>query len=142
MEMRLANTALGVALTASFCVSCSAPTTQLSAEESPRAEAAQAQPDTEAAEERVALARRSVGEAQSQLATAPTGKGTRNDLAAIREDLRAASTLLAEAEAALAAGRYDEASTKAQAAIGAADTVKRAIEQARAIRALRPGTGA
>jgi hypothetical protein len=141
MDMRLATTVLGVALAVSMGTGCTAPAAQSAAQESPRAGVEQEQPDREAAA-RVALARASVAEAQSLFAAAPTGKGTRADLAAIREDLTAAATLLAQAEAALEASRFDEATAKAASAVGAADTVKRAIEQAGAIRAFRPGTGA
>jgi len=141
MDRRLAATVLGVALVVSVGAGCTAPAARLAAEASPQADAEQAQPGRDAAE-RVARARTAVAEAKGEFATAPTGKGTRSDLAAIREDLNAAGTLLARAEAALDAGRYDEAISEAEAAIGAADTVKRAIEQARAIRAVRPGTGA
>ena len=82
----------------------------------------------------VADARVVLDEAMLMLEKAPRGKGTQADLAVMKSDLAAVEVSLGEANSALAASNFDEARTKAQAAIQAAGQVKAAVEQALTMR--------
>jgi hypothetical protein len=82
-----------------------------------------------------------LAEVQEMLAKAPTGKGTRADLAAMKADVEGVQTALDEADAAFAAGGYMEAQTGAEAAREVLEQVKAditaAIEARSAARAKR-----
>jgi hypothetical protein len=78
-----------------------------------------------------------INDTKTALETAPRGKGTSQDLAALQTDLQAAEATLGEAQSAMAANRYKEASAKAAAARSSAESVKMAIDQAAAARASR-----
>lgn len=136
--MRLAI-AIGVALISCVGVGCTSAASE--AADGQRAEDADSGRAAAEVAQLIELARRALSEAEGDLATAPSGKGMRAELAAIRDDLAAAAALLSEAEAAQAAGRVDEVRTKAKSAISGADTVQRAIEQAREIQAFRARPG-
>jgi hypothetical protein len=82
----------------------------------------------------IAAAKLAVEEASALLVTAPTGKGSQADLAAMKADLIAVGTSLGEADLALGSSRFTEARSKAQVAMDAAAKVKGAIEQAQAAR--------
>jgi len=73
-------------------------------------------------------------EVLAMLDTAPAGKGSRADLAAMRTDLEAASAGLVNAEASLASEMFLEAKTGATATRGTVAGVKAAVEQALAVR--------
>jgi hypothetical protein len=73
-------------------------------------------------------------EVDQLLATAPTGKGSVADLAALRADTGTTEESIRAAEAALAAGQYREAQAKAQAAIQSLEAVKAEIESAKQAR--------
>lgn len=77
--------------------------------------------------------RMALDEARGLLATAPRGKGSAADLAAMGTDLDAAGTLLTEAEGALQAGEFLQARTKAATASEAINRVRDAVGQARTI---------
>ena len=77
------------------------------------------------AEVKVALA-----DVQTMHATAPRGKGSAMDLAALKADLDSAAVVLAEGETALNEGRFLEAQTKVLAAQSGALSVRSAIEAA------------
>lgn len=74
---------------------------------------------------------------QAMLASAPTGKGTAADLAALQGDLDSAKATLAEGETAFTEGRYLEAKTKIMAVQSGTLSVKTAIETAVQARAGR-----
>ena len=74
-------------------------------------------------------------EVRAMLAAAPTGKGTRADLAAMNADLDQAGTLLTEAESLLGSGEFLTAKSRATSAREAIDRVKAAVEQAQGMRA-------
>jgi len=78
--------------------------------------------------------RASLDEVRGMLASAPRGKGSRADLAALAADLDAAGSGLTEAEGALTSEMYLDARTKASAAAALIAQVKTAVEQARAAR--------
>lgn len=82
----------------------------------------------------IADAKTSLDQAQQILAKAPRGKGTAQDLEALKADLDGAATSIAEAEAAFATDNYIEAKAKAEAARAAAANVTAAVEQAIAAR--------
>jgi len=67
---------------------------------------------------------------QGMLASAPKGKGTAADLAALQGDLDSAKATLAEGETAFTEGRYLEAKTKIMAVQSGTLSVKTAIETA------------
>ena len=69
-------------------------------------------------------------EATTLLASAPRGKGSRADLAAMRADLDAAGVALTEAEASLTDGTFLDAKSKATSAKEMIQGVKDAITQA------------
>ncbi|HSF99713.1 MAG TPA: hypothetical protein VLA20_01235 [Vicinamibacterales bacterium] len=92
-------------------------------------EAAKAEATTLIADAKMALT-----QAQETLAKAPKGKGTAQDLAALKADLDGAAVSITEAEAAFAADSFNEAKAKAEAAKAAAANVVAAVEQAMAAR--------
>lgn len=69
--------------------------------------------------------------AQDALASAPRGKGTQADLAALGSDISGIEPILGEMQAAYDAENYMEAKAKAQAAIEAARQVSTEIENAK-----------
>jgi hypothetical protein len=71
-------------------------------------------------------------DAQALLDKAPKGKGTAADIEAMKTDLTTAATAIADAEAALAEGKFLDAKAKAQSAMNTANTVKTAVEAAMA----------
>lgn len=75
--------------------------------------------------------------ATSLLEKAPRGKGTSQDIEAMKTDLAGVATTLADAEAAVKAELFKDAVAKATAAKTAAETVKTAVEQAMAARGRR-----
>jgi len=77
-------------------------------------------------------AKTSLAQAQALLDRAPRGKGSAADIEAMKGDLATATTSIADAEAALGAGRFLEAKAKAESATTAATTVKTAVEGAMA----------
>lgn len=82
----------------------------------------------------IADAKTSLEQAQQMLAKAPRGKGTAQDLEALKADLDGAATSITEAETAFATDNYREAKAKAEAARAAAANVTAAVEQAMAAR--------
>lgn len=78
----------------------------------------------------IADSRMALEESRTLLASAPRGKGSAADLAAMGTDLDAAATLLTEAEAALQAGDFLQARTKATTALDAINRVRDAVTQA------------
>jgi len=82
----------------------------------------------------IADAKASLAKAEQLLAKAPRGKGTAQDLAALKADLSGAAMSIAEAETAFATEAFIDAKTKAEAANAAAANVIAAIEQAMAAR--------
>ena len=72
----------------------------------------------------LAQARAIINEATTMLATAPRGKGSEVDLAVLQADIAGASAVLPEVEQSLAAGRYNEAKSRAESALAAAEGVK------------------
>lgn len=76
-------------------------------------------------EVKVALA-----EVQEMLRTAPRGKGSAMDLAALQADLDSASATLVEGETALNEGRYMDAKAKVLAVQSGTQAVRTAIESA------------
>lgn len=79
----------------------------------------------------LAQARDAHARAQQALETAPGGKGTRADLAALRADASAIETTLAEMQQAFDAEDYLTAKARAEAAVQAAEEVVRQIEEAK-----------
>ena len=73
-----------------------------------------------------------VEQAKALLAEAPTGKGTKADIEAMKTDLVTAGTAITEAETALAAGKFLDAKAKAESAKTTASAVKTAVEAAMA----------
>jgi hypothetical protein len=90
-----------------------------------------------AATDAITAARASLQTASELLAKAPRGKGTAQDIEAMKSDLTGVETTIGEADAALSAERFKEASTKAGAARTAAEAVTAAVQQAMAARARR-----
>jgi hypothetical protein len=86
----------------------------------------------------IAATRELLAEVQQMLAKAPTGKGTKADLAAMKADLEGVATALDEADATLAAGGFMQAKTGADAAREVLEQVQAditaAIEARRAAR--------
>jgi hypothetical protein len=83
----------------------------------------------------VADARLALNEAMQMIETAPAGKGSQADLAAMKADLTAVESSLGEADSAIAASQFGEARSKAQAAMEAAGKVKSSVQQAVTMRA-------
>jgi hypothetical protein len=69
-------------------------------------------------------------EANALLATAPAGKGSQMDIEAMKSDLTGVATQIAEGEAAHAQGMYLQSKAKFEAAMGAVNNVKMAVQQA------------
>lgn len=82
----------------------------------------------------IADAKTALTQAQEMLAKAPRGKGTEQDLAALKADLDGAATAITEAETAFATDNYKDALAKADAAKTTAGNVTAAVEQAIAAR--------
>jgi hypothetical protein len=82
------------------------------------------------AEGSVVLAKTSLEEAKNQLAQAPTGKGTQADLQALRGDLQAAETTLAEIAPIMAMEDYIGVKTKAESVQALAARVNEQVAQA------------
>lgn len=80
----------------------------------------------------IADGRIALDEAAALLASAPRGKGSAADLAALRTDLDAAGATLTEADTALASGMYLDARAKATSAREIIDRVKAAVTDAQA----------
>lgn len=85
----------------------------------------------------VAAAQAMLQTATALLDKAPRGKGTAQDIEAMKTDLAGVSTSLADAEAALKAERFKDALAKAAAGKASAEAVKTAVEQAMAVRGRR-----
>lgn len=69
-------------------------------------------------------------EANAMLATAPAGKGSAMEIEAMKADLNGVATQIAEGEAAHAQGNYLQSRAKFEAAMGAVNNVKMAVQQA------------
>ena len=82
----------------------------------------------------IADAKAALTQAQDMLAKAPRGKGTAQDIEALKADLTGAATSITEAETAFATDNFREAKAKAEAAKAAAASVVTAVEQAMAAR--------
>jgi len=74
-------------------------------------------------------------EAKTMLASAPTGKGTKADLDAMKADLAGVETAIQEAQAAFDSDSFLEAQAKADSAIQTATQVKDAITMAKEMKA-------
>ncbi|HSG09644.1 MAG TPA: hypothetical protein VLA36_14885 [Longimicrobiales bacterium] len=83
----------------------------------------------------IAQGRTELEAVRAMLASAPQGKGSRADLAAMGADLDAASASLSEAENALTSEMYLDARSKASSAMTTIGQVRSSIEQAQAARA-------
>jgi hypothetical protein len=82
----------------------------------------------------VESARAELQAATDLLASAPRGKGTAQDIEAMKMDLAGVQTSLDEAAAAMQAEKYKDAIAKAEAGRAGAAAVKGAVEQAMAAR--------
>lgn len=82
----------------------------------------------------IADAKTALAQATEMLAKAPRGKGTAQDLAALKADLDTASASITEAETAFATDAFKDARTKAEAAKASIQGVVTAVEQAMAAR--------
>lgn len=89
------------------------------------------------AENALAAARAALTEAQALVLAAPVGKGSELDIKMLQSDLMGVEQSLADAEGTLAAGRFNEARTKAQAAMNAANTIAADVNNAIALRAAK-----
>jgi hypothetical protein len=89
------------------------------------------------AEALLAQAQAAMEAANAALATAPRGKGTEMDLAAMQTDMQNVATQITDGQAAHAAGRYLESKAKFEAALNAANNVSSMIENAKAMKAGR-----
>ncbi|MBK8165005.1 MAG: hypothetical protein IPK64_03460 [bacterium] len=87
------------------------------------------------AENALAAARAALTEAQALVLAAPVGKGSELDIKMLQSDLMGVEQSLADAEGTLAAGRFNEARAKAQAAMNAANTIAADVNNAIALRA-------
>lgn len=99
-------------------------------------EAAKAAAKAEA-ENALAAARAALVEAQRLVAEAPVGKGSELDIKMLQSDLMGVEQQLADADGTLAAGRFNEARTKAQAAMNSANTIAADVNNAIALRAAK-----
>jgi hypothetical protein len=88
----------------------------------------------------IAQAKTSITEVGALVDTAPKGKGSAADIAALKADLAAAESSLAEAEAAVAAGKFKDAVAKAESVQQSVTGVKTAVEEAIAAKGGRKGT--
>jgi hypothetical protein len=82
------------------------------------------------AEALLAQVKTALEEANALLATAPAGKGSQMDIEAMKADLNGVATQIAEGEAAHAQGMYLQSRAKFEAAMGAVNNVKMAVQQA------------
>jgi hypothetical protein len=82
----------------------------------------------------MAQAREEVARAHVAVTTAPRGKGTEADLASLRSDASSIEATLLEMQKAFDDGKYNDARTKAQAAIDAAKQIQTEIERAKSER--------
>lgn len=98
------------------------------------AAAAKERAKTQAADS-VQQATAALDEAKTMLAQAPTGKGTKADLDAMKADLAGVETAIQEAQAALDQGSYLEAQAKADSAAATARQVTDAITMAKTMKA-------
>jgi hypothetical protein len=89
------------------------------------------------AETALAAARAALVEAQRLVAEAPVGKGSELDIKMLQSDLMGVEQSLADADGTLAAGRYKEALSKAQASMNAANTIAADVNNAIALRAAK-----
>lgn len=87
------------------------------------------------AEALLAQARTAMETANAALATAPAGKGSKDEIDAMKADMATVAQAITDGEAAHAAGRYLESKAKFEAALGQANNVAAAIEQAKAMKA-------
>jgi len=78
-------------------------------------------------------AKAAVEEATLLLESAPQGKGSQADIAAMKADLAAVGLSLGEADVAASASNFTEARNKAESALAAAAKVKTSIEDAQAV---------
>ncbi|MCJ7628899.1 MAG: hypothetical protein MUO50_10990 [Longimicrobiales bacterium] len=79
-------------------------------------------------------------EVQGMLTTAPRGKGSAADLAALKADLDTAAAALAEGETAMGEERYMDAQAKVLAAQSGVEAVKSAIQMAIGVRGISQGS--
>jgi hypothetical protein len=86
----------------------------------------------QAAASAIEAARTTLGETMAMLESAPRGKGSAADLAALKTDLETAGAMLAEGESMMASKRYKEGQAKADAAMTAITGVKTQVEAAMA----------
>ena len=89
------------------------------------------------AENALAAARAALVEAQRLVAEAPVGKGSELDIKMLQSDLMGVEQSLADADGTLAAGSFNQARTKAQAAMNAANTIAGDVNNAIALRAAK-----
>ena len=89
------------------------------------------------AENALAAARAALVEAQRLVAEAPVGKGSELDIKMLQSDLMGVEQQLADADGTLAAGRFNGARTKAQAAMNSANTIAADVNNAIALRAAK-----
>jgi hypothetical protein len=90
----------------------------------------------------IAESRTRLDEAKAMLQSAPRGKASATDIAALQGDLNSAEAMLGEAQAAFDAGNYRDATVKVQAMRQTTDEVQAAIEAAKqAQQAARPRKG-
>jgi len=78
----------------------------------------------------IAGVRSSVEAAKAALAKAPKGKGSAADLEAMKGDVAGVETALADMDAALAAGKFKDAKTKAEAAKATLDKIVADVQAA------------
>ncbi|MFN8060640.1 MAG: hypothetical protein U0Q12_15910 [Vicinamibacterales bacterium] len=104
-------------------------------EQAAKAAAAGKEQAKAAATSAIAAAQTALQSASDLLDKAPRGKGTAQDIEAMKSDLAGVQTTLTDADAALKAEKYKEAATKAEAAKTAADAVRMSVEQAVAAKA-------
>jgi hypothetical protein len=86
----------------------------------------------QAAASAVQGAQTALAQTMAMLESAPRGKGSAADLAALKTDLESAGAMLAESEAMMSAKRYKEVQAKADAAMNAINGVKTQVEAAMA----------
>jgi len=92
----------------------------------------QAKSDASAAIEQADSA---LAEAQTELASAPTGKGTKADIDAMKADLAGVESSIQDARAAFDREAYKEVMAKTQAAVQGAERVKGAVVMAKEMKA-------
>ena len=80
------------------------------------------------AEAAVAAAKTAIETAEASLKSAPVGKGTKADMELYTSDLEGAKTQIADAEAALTAGRYYDARDKAKAVSDKANQINTEVQ--------------